>query len=267
MAENPPSIKETAFDCPHCGAYTTQFWYELVARSVDGDPPLPFFVDGEEELGPLRLKAAAEEKLTRFFENMKSGLPFFEEAEHISLRLFVRNLSLSKCYRCKKLAVWVSDRVLFPPRRSGVTPNPDLPDDIVRDFEEARSIVDLSPRGAAGLLRLCIQKLCTSLGEKGKNIDDDIASLVSKGLSPLVQKSLDIVRVTGNEAVHPGVMDLRDDRDTAQRLFGLVNLIAEQMISIPRHVKAVYDGLPASKRERIEARDKKKGSDVPPSIP
>ncbi len=101
-------------------------------------------------------------------------------------------------------------------------PNPDLPDHIIRDYEEARGILRDSPRGAAALLRLCVQKLCMHLGEKGKNIDDDIASLVSKGLNPLVQKSLDIVRVIGNEAVHPGVIDLNDDRDTASQLLILI---------------------------------------------
>jgi len=44
------------------------------------------------------------------------------------------------------------------------------------------------------------------------------------------------VRVIGNEAVHPGKLDLKDDRDTATRLFKLVNIIAEQMISNPKHV-------------------------------
>lgn len=152
---------------------------------------------------------------------------------------------------------WVHDRLLFPAIKSGVLPNPDLPDDALRDFQEAREIVNSSPRGAAALLRLCVQKLCKHLGEQGKNIDDDIASLVKKRLDPLVQKSLDIVRVIGNEAVHPGVLDLRDDRDTALRLFELINSIADQMISHPKNVTDLYEKLPENKRKRIEERDGK----------
>jgi hypothetical protein len=136
-----------------------------------------------------------------------------------------------------------------------VLPNSDLPETITADFEEAREIVQASPRGAASLLRLAIQKLCSHLGEKGKNIDDDIASLVRKGLNPLVQQSLDIVRVIGNEAVHPGTLDLSDDRDTAFRLFELVNAIADQMISHPKTVSDMYRKLPEMKRKAIESRD------------
>ncbi len=121
------------------------------------------------------------------------------------------------------MAVWVHNSLLFPKEKAGINPNQDLPEDIIHDFEEARSIIGESPRGAAALLRLCVQKLCVHLKEKGKSIDEDIASLVAKGLNPLVQKSLDIVRVVGNEAVHPGVIDLNDNRDIANKLLSLIN--------------------------------------------
>jgi acetyl/propionyl-CoA carboxylase alpha subunit len=79
---------------------------------------------------------------------------------------------------------------------------------------------------------------------------------VKKGLDKRVQQALDIVRVVGNDAVHPGQIDLRDDRDTATKLLGLVNLIAEKMITEPKHIEALYGGLPEAKRQAIEKRDK-----------
>jgi len=38
----------------------------------------------------------------------------------------------------------------------------------------------------------------------------------------------------------------------------LVNLIAETMISQPKHIDAMYERLPESKRQAIEKRDAKK---------
>jgi len=136
-------------------------------------------------------------------------------------------------------------------------PNPDLRDDIKDDYKEARSIVNRSPRGAVALLRLCVQKLCEQLGQPGKNINDDIKKLVKEEELPLdIQRSLDIVRVIGNYAVHPGQMDIKDDVETANKLFELVNIIAQVMITQPKGIKQLYESIPEPKRKEIENRDK-----------
>jgi hypothetical protein len=251
-----PSIRETAFNCPHCSVLTTQFWYTLHATLM-GDQKLPLVASRELE---AKIQGMPENRKGHYLElvgKLSTGLIFLHKQQQLARGQDVYNLSISKCYDCKKIAVWVGSRLLFPAQKAGALPCPDLPDDIVRDFEEAREIVNASPRGAAALLRLCIQKLCEHLGAKGDKIDDDIASLVRKGLNPLVQQSLDIVRVIGNEAVHPGVMDLKDDRDTAFQLFEIVNAIAEQMISHPKTIKEMYAKLPEQRRKAIEKRDKK----------
>ena len=265
-AATPPSISATAFDCPHCGAFTTQHWYKLYADQVGEKQRVPSFPGAEtkDRIGKAKeLEASQKERLLRRIEKIEAGLVLLDRNQTGAyVYSDVGNLHLSECYNCKKIAVWVHDSLAFPAQRAGVLPNIDLPDDLVADFEEARAIVGNSPRGAAALMRLVVQKLCAHLGEKGKNIDNDIASLVSKGLNPLVQKALDVVRVIGNEAVHPGSFDLRDDRDTALRLFGLVNAIADQMITHPRAVKEMYDQLPPGKLAAIEARNEKAvGSD------
>jgi hypothetical protein len=148
--------------------------------------------------------------------------------------------------------------MVYPDSSPAPLPNLDLPEDIKTDYEEARSIIARSPRGACALLRLCVQKLCASLGESGKDINSDIASLVKKGLNPKVQMSLDIVRVIGNEAVHPGQIDLRDQPATAAQLCSLINIIADAMITQPKTIESLYSGLPQSKLEQIEKRDKPK---------
>jgi len=81
---------------------------------------------------------------------------------------------------------------------------------------------------------------------------------VKKGLPPRVQQALDVVRVIGNNAVHPGQIDLKDDWQTAGSLFVLVNLVAEVMISTPKALQEAYDGLPQSARDAINKRDQGK---------
>jgi hypothetical protein len=105
------------------------------------------------------------------------------------------------------------------------------------------------------LLRLCVQKLMPILGEKGKNINEDIASLVQQGLEVEIQQALDIVRVTGNHVVHPGQIDLNDNKATAIALFELINLIVERRIATPRRIETMFKTLPPTALEQIEKRD------------
>ena len=171
--------------------------------------------------------------------------------------VFRHDLDLAFCRHCKDYSLWHDSRMVIPSIGTAPVPNPDLPEEIKKDYEEARSIAWLSPRGAAALLRLAIDKLCNHLGAKGDNLNQKIGDLVAnKHLNPKVQKSLDMVRVTGNEAIHPGVIDLKDDTATVGKLFGLVNIIAADMITIPRQVDDLYDEIvPETKKEQIRKRD------------
>jgi len=262
MKNVPPSISETAFNCPHCGAFTTQHWAALFARPIESGKKTPSIASPVDLIQIQQDQATSRETkelLSCYVEKLVAGAPFIERNQVGShLNSQVENLFLSNCYNCKGLALWVHEALVYPSMKSGAIPNQDIPENIRHDIEEAREIVEKSPRGAAALLRLAIQKLCSHLGESAKTIDEAIASLVKKGLNPVVQQSLDVVRVTGNEAVHPGTMDLKDDRKTAESLFTLVNIIAEQMITHPKLTAEMFNKLPLAKLEAIQRRDGEK---------
>ncbi|WP_162239999.1 DUF4145 domain-containing protein [Methylobacterium sp. Leaf99] len=199
---------------------------------------------------------AEQKRLARFAELASKGKPFRWRHQGGSFaEVKVENLYMSICYACGDITVWCRDIVIYPTTSIDVDPAADMPDDVRGEFIEAAAIVQQSPRGAAALLRLAVQKLMPHLGENGGNINDDIQSLVAKGLKTSVQQALDIVRVTGNNAVHPGKMDLKDDYDTAYKLFKLVNMIVESMITEPRQLKDMFGALPPGALKAIQKRD------------
>lgn len=68
---------------------------------------------------------------------------------------------------------------------------------------------------------------------------------------------LDIVRVTGNNAVHPGTMDLNDNPERVITLFKLVNAIVEETITLDRIIEEAQASLPEGAREGIAKRPEK----------
>ena len=162
----------------------------------------------------------------------------------------------SECFSCQAVALWLDDSLIHPRLCTAPLASPDLPEDIRVDVEEARKVLNDSPRASAALLRLALEKLCNQLTGKEGSLNDKIKRLVKDGLHPRTQQALDAVRVIGNEAVHPGQMDLKDNRDTALSLFNLVNLIVQDTVTRPKMVEKTYALLPESTRNAIARRDK-----------
>jgi hypothetical protein len=169
----------------------------------------------------------------------------------------IKDIKLAFCAHCNDKSIWFNNDMIEPNIGGVPLPNQDLSKEIKDDYYEARDILNKSPRGSSAILRLSIQKLCKELGEKGKNINEDIAELVKKGLPLKIQQALDYVRVVGNNAVHPGQIDLKDDKATALHLFNLINLIGDVMITQPKEVDLLYSTLPQSQKDAIAKRDNK----------
>jgi hypothetical protein len=213
----PPSFGVNGFNCPHCEAYSQQIWYDII-------------------------QAGRSLPQRRGMEMHQGSLDF---------------LSISYCTKCEAYALWIDKKMIYPKSSTAPLPIEEMPHDVKEDFLEARNIVNESPRGASALLRLALQKLMVHLGEDGGNINSDIGNLVKKGLPVTIQQALDLLRVVGNESVHPGEMDLKDDNDIAISLFKILNVIVDLMIVQPKEIEELYDRLPTSKKEWIKNRDKK----------
>lgn len=214
----PPTYCRKEFHCPTCHVYARQAWAHL-------------------------------QTLTSFpWGSSVDQMPQFNQQ-------LTSDWVISRCTHCSEHIVWYKNRIIFPNTISVQPPNSDLEQDIIDDYLEAANVFNNSPRAAAALLRLALQKLCKQLGEKGDNINQDIKNLVKKGLNPLVQKSLDSLRITGNNAVHPGELNLDEEPERVLKLFDLLNFIATKMISEPKEIESFYSGLPEAAKDSIEKRD------------
>ena len=262
MKHENPSVKKTAFNCPHCDAYAHQHWYSAGANPMKRND-VPFILQTRRSFeGEIRdfgkEQKMKPEQIERFIKNVKSGAPFIDTImqNNYSIKYSMYNIWYSRCYNCDNFSVWIGSKIIYPISSSAPLPNPDLPADVLEDYNEAAAILHLSPRAAAALLRLVIQKMCAELGAQGETLHKQIGYLVKIGLNSNIQKALDAVRVIGNNAVHPGKIDVSDDIPTVNNLFSLVNMIADEMITKPKRINDVYESLPESDKISINKRDK-----------
>lgn len=256
-----PTTSTTAFNCPHCGAFSNQSWFSIFAEPNNAKRRTPFLVGprGSMDVDFSEIKDPSErDALSKWADMMAKGEPFSEKPDPWpQFPRKLQNVNASRCFNCEKYSLWIYTEMVYPSQIDAPPANPDMSADIRRDYEEACAILRHSPRGAAALARLSIQKLCKELGKPGKNINDDIGALVTDGLDKRIQQALDVVRVVGNQAVHPGQIDLRDDRSTAETLLRLVNMIVDRLVSEPKHIEELYGRLPEGALKGIADRDNK----------
>lgn len=177
----------------------------------------------------------------------------------------------AQCQACLRSSIWLKNvhpleleeenyEILLYPRTSTVDeePNTDMPSNVRKVFDESSLILDDSPRASAALSRLAIELLMDELKAEGKNLNSKIGDLVSKGMPITIQQALDAVRVIGNNAVHPGKIDMSDNKDMAITLLKFINIIVENQITQPKLISEAYSSLPKGALKGIERRDQQK---------
>ena len=186
----------------------------------------------------------------------------------------IKFIIIAQCQACNQFSIWITNEIrisssglvlytsgatltlIFPNVAEGIPePNSDMPDDVKEIYIEAGEVLNISPRASAALSRLAIEKLVAHLNAKGKDLNTQIGSLVSKGMPIEIQQMLDSVRVIGNNAVHPGQIDIKDNKELALSLLSFINLIVDNRITQPKKILDTYNLLPESYRNSIERRD------------
>lgn len=221
-----PEYKKGAFTCPSCSAFSKHDWSGTLVNETYGEYTGQIGVSGVKQT--------------------------------------INNLYLCKCEQCGYISFWYNKRLIWPLNTGVEPPLEEMPDDIKELYIEASNIVELSPKGSCAILRLALQKLCNRLAnqEENKKIDGAIKKLVEKGLPNSLQKAMDTIRIVGDEAVHPGEIDLNDNKELAIAMFRLINIIIEKIIVEPKEIDDLYNLMPKNKLEGIKNRDKKKEQQV-----
>lgn len=220
----PPTYQEIVFHCPHCYTKAKQHWH---------------IITNNNDIFPL-LKTLKEYKFHKSTTNIPTKDYTLDGQWEIEISI---------CDCCKNFSIWINKNIIFPKTSNIESPNKDMPIEIKNLYNEAREIINLSPKSACALLRLALQKLMPHIGGEGKNIAKDINTLKENGkIDSTVYDALESLRLVGNNAVHPGKINIDDQPEYAQGLFSLLNYVIEELISRPNRAKKFRDSLPIKKQ-------------------
>ncbi|MCL2038643.1 DUF4145 domain-containing protein [Candidatus Saccharibacteria bacterium] len=220
----PAEYAKAEFNCVYCGVFAEQQWASLFATGSQADRP--------------------------------GDVPTF--SEHLG-----NDYAVSKCKHCKKCILWLAKKIIIPKSIPVECPNDDLSDEVKELYNEAALVLADSPRAAAALLRLALQTLLVELGGNAKKtIHENIGEFVKTDkIDARLQKAADSLKVIGNNGAHPGEIDLVAEPEKVEKMFSLINYIADRMITQPKELDEMFNGLPEGAKVAVAKRDATRGED------
>jgi uncharacterized protein DUF4145 len=247
MSQNkivPPAIDKPAFNCPACGAFAHQDWVDLGFETNDGL--------NDSYFEPLGKGLPRSQQMSAGFEEAAESLPWAKRS----------TWQATLCASCDGWAIWYGRTMVYPPPRLGGAPHPDMPDDVRQLFEEASAVAAVSSRAGAAFARVTVERLLKTLfPDVQPKLEYLIAEAKRRGVSPAVGQMLDVMRVTGNGAVHvddnPGdlvvlVLDEVQGPELVSKLLQAINDLVQQLITMPREAAELKARIPASIQARID---------------
>lgn len=217
----PPTAHAASFSCPHCGALAQQGWWAS-GWNVES--------------------------------SFQSVMP--------------ESVLASVCSACNNTVFWRMEAFggqgytfeawgqMWPLRLQETEPLPiEAPAAVRVLWDEARAVAPHSSRSAAALLRLALQTLLVELEPDESNLNAAIGKALRGGVPETVQQSMDILRIGGNGALHPGELRLDDDPATLDVLFGLLSYVVQETVVRRAAIAELYNRIPEEKRAQIDARN------------
>jgi hypothetical protein len=135
-------------------------------------------------------------------------------------------LTVVVCRQCSHSSVIVQSpdgisTIVYPLTFVGPSPATGMPDGVRRLFDDARAVGRQSPRAAVALMRVALERLVPGAG----TLHTRITSIAT---GAHVQRSMDLVRVIGNAALHDDEkVDFDPGPDVAVKLMELMNILID----------------------------------------
>lgn len=225
-------LDQKRFKCPHCGAFAHMKWENL------------FFMVHDEQDNEHNIQTRVHQAHCASCDKENIWYNNREVSGWLGLQGIPRPSNDSECLRLFPIIENFNQDI---PEYSS-----DMPNNVKELYKEAALIFELSPRSAAALVRLALEKLCDHLGVKKKNIKESIEVLATKNIIPLtVAKAADNIRLIGNANVHPGIICDEILEDINPAIFTYINLIVDYAITKPKEIEGVYSLFPEQKRASL----------------
>lgn len=168
----------------------------------------------------------------------------------------------AECGSCQQMSIWLDREMVYPSRHQlGNPPHPDLPPDVRDLYTEAAQVAVPSRRAGAALARAAVEKLLRHLdpdAPKSASLDKRIDRIRPR-VSATLAKMLEVIRVSGNGAVHvddepDDIVVLMLDEDAGPELIewmlDTINNLADELITRPRQADELFAKLPDKVRAK-----------------
>lgn len=198
----------SSYTCPHCGTKTARQVHRVIETELE-----PFDVYKYVKYNP----GYADRNVT------------LEDVAKVYDPDFI---CITHCLDCGKPVLWREGGIVWPVRK-GMSPVEEMPGEAKEFFNEAQSILYLSPRAACVLLRLSLDKICDEQGVEQGNLFNRIEKL---NLSPRLNKLFHVCRKIGNEGAHGSIFDFSianpEALELARASSAFINLLSAEIFTV-----------------------------------
>lgn len=216
-------------ECEYCGKETKSLWTLAGFHSEQEAYYYLGIIDYENDIVYPR-------------KNMNRPLSFrhdyhdsIEYSVSANANMYKNLFYFENCEICQETSIYnaKTGEKIHPKTTSIKKPNNDMPQNIKDLYIEASSVFELSPRSALAIIRLALDLLCIELGANNKDsLYNKVEWLYNENvINSEIKELAHGVRGLGNDAVHPRNIDDQIDKNDAELVFELLNIIVEEKIT------------------------------------